>query len=279
MLGLALLAVLVVALGTGSVQRTAPDVTPDREVSAGGDFAAGNGPVHYGSVVLPLQADEDVVLDNSGLSNHTITLTRRSNAATSSRNLPAGASLPLRGRGVQAIQIDTADSAVYWDKGKAGSVFPTNPNLGAGGAATVGTTSLNGGNSWTPTSTATFLMLGAGGTLAMTPKRTGTVEITLQGIFVSGGAASHGNVKGNYGTGSAPAQNAAVAGTTIGGNNVQLAGPSVSGITGVNMPFTLVLVVSGLTVGTAYWFDLAAAISNAADAYSNLAGSVKELWS
>lgn len=102
---------------------------PDREITGGGDFAAGLGPTHYGSGPLPLQAGEDVVIDNTAASatTHTFTVTPRG-GPTFTRILGPGGSVPFRGIGIQSVSIDAADSHVLWTKGPAGEVDVNPPS-------------------------------------------------------------------------------------------------------------------------------------------------------
>lgn len=86
------------------------------------------------------------------------------------------------------------------------------------------------------------------------------------------GAASAGTAAGlgiaykvNYGTGTAPASAAAVTGTTVGGVQEYTNSATVTAAD-VHTPFTITSVITGLTIGTAYWLDLAAeAIATASD--------------
>ena len=114
-------------------------------------------------------------------------------------------------------------------------VLPTNP---AGTASTAGV----------------MMGLGAQATPAkITPTATGKVLITVTGaISNSGAAATTTYVQLYYGTGTAPANGAALVGTgvsalaTRGGNanNVNL-----------NVPFSIIGVVTGLAVNTQIWID------------------------
>lgn len=47
--------------------------------------------------------------------------------------------------------------------------------------------------------------------------------------------------------------------------------------TGTNFPFTCHGVVTGLTVGTRYWFDLKVSTASGTIALSNVTGSVVEI--
>jgi hypothetical protein len=63
------------------------------------------------------------------------------------------------------------------------------------------------------------------------------------------------SVQVKYGTGSAPANGAAATGTNAGGPNSSF--PSASGSAGSTIPYVVGGIITGLTLGTAYWFDVA----------------------
>ena len=228
-----------------------PSTTPDRDLTAGGDMNTGNGPVHYGSVPLPLQANEDVVLESSSSTAHTITQTFRSNGSTSSRPLSAGGSLLIRGRGVQSVSIDSADADVTWAKGPAGTVWPTNPSIGGGAASVLYHAAKN-----YPALGGSYKMGGFGSTWVFTPLGTGIVKITMFGLFATDAADSAPQIEDYYGTGSAPVQGAAVTGTA-GNENIEASWDLAATTPSLQFPFALVDLLE-LTPGTEYWFDIAA---------------------
>lgn len=100
----------------------------------------------------------------------------------------------------------------------------------------------------------TLKMLGLAG--AITPN--GSRDLFLiEGLISSSGAGTVA-LSFRYGTGAAPANGAAVTGTAM---TAPMSG--ISGITGgVDDPFSLFGLVTGLSPGTAYWFDLAVAGSS-----------------
>lgn len=129
----------------------------------------------------------------------------------------------------------------------------------------------------TSTNTGTFTMMGLGGTLAVTPQFSGRVLFSLHGAIndLSGNAVSV-SAKLRYGTGAAPSNGAAETGTQISGTTFfsdTFAGSS----TFVSFPMTGF--VTGLTTGTAYWFD--ASITNGSNGdtlrYTNINGTLIEL--
>lgn len=107
-------------------------------------------------------------------------------------------------------------------------------------------------------SSATLVMMGLGSTCTYTPRGSGNVLATATGVY-NDSTAETGQIAARYGTGTAPANNAAVTGTRFGGATDPSIGP-----TGANRPsgFAFSGLITGLTRGTAYWFDLA--VSHAA---------------
>lgn len=101
----------------------------------------------------------------------------------------------------------------------------------------------------TGTTSTTGVMMGLAG--AITPKVSGTVKIWIVGDGNNSGVGDDFRVQIRYGTGSAPANAAALTGTTLGG---LVRGQSSAGLE--LLPFALLGQVSGLTVATAYWVDV-----------------------
>lgn len=102
------------------------------------------------------------------------------------------------------------------------------------------------------TTSTTAVMMGLAG--AITPNATGQVKIWINGNGSNASATDDFIVQIRYGTGTAPTNGAALTGTGLGGN--------IQGTcTDANdfIPFCLVGMVSGLTVGTAYWVDVSLA--------------------
>jgi hypothetical protein len=98
----------------------------------------------------------------------------------------------------------------------------------------------------TGTNNATGLMMGLAG--AITPTVSGTVVIHIVGDVSAANAA--GTMQIYYGTGTAPANGVAITGTPAGSLLTQ------NLPTSRRIPFSLVAVVTGLTVGTTYWIDM-----------------------
>ena len=119
------------------------------------------------------------------------------------------------------------------------------------------------------------LMMGLAG--ALTPNTTGVVEVTISGS--SQNSSSHTNaIQIRYGTGTAPTNGAAATGTVIGGV-VNIAPIAITGSANGNCPFSLQGILTGLTISTAYWFDvLLQSTDNSSTAtVTGLSVSIREL--
>lgn len=112
----------------------------------------------------------------------------------------------------------------------------------------------------TGTSSATAVMMGFAGSI--TPGGSGKIMITITGDVQSTSSTGGAILQIRYGTGTAPANGAAVTGT-LAGNVVKLTEVEVSPDA---YPFTCIGIVSGLTLSTAYWIDLAIAANSAGTA-------------
>lgn len=101
-----------------------------------------------------------------------------------------------------------------------------------------------------PTSTAstTAVMMGCAGTI--TPTQTGRIKVIISGQMKNSVAGSGVVVDLRYGSGTKPANGAAVTGTVIG-----IEQPFTSVSAGQSTGFTIVGHVDGLTLATAYWLD------------------------
>jgi hypothetical protein len=95
-------------------------------------------------------------------------------------------------------------------------------------------------------------MMGLAG--SVTPNAGGNVLLIITGtVFNSNASVGDGaNVQISYGTGAAPANAGALAGTQV-GSNVHFVSSTAAG----KVPFCLVAYVTGLVGGTPYWIDLA----------------------
>lgn len=104
----------------------------------------------------------------------------------------------------------------------------------------------------TGTTSTTGVMMGLAG--ALTPRVTGRVKIVINGYMSESVAARGVTAQIRYGTGTAPVNGAALTGTTAGGD-IKMFQTSATEL----FPFSCNAIVSGLTLGTAIWIDLAVA--------------------
>jgi hypothetical protein len=107
-----------------------------------------------------------------------------------------------------------------------------------------------------PSSLSAYSMAGLAGSI--TPAKTGNVLLLISGtIGTSSGTAGYGILfQPYYGTGNAPSNGASLTGTACGALQ-SYQNPSTLTAADVDFPVSTQCVVTGLTVGTAYWFDLA----------------------
>lgn len=92
------------------------------------------------------------------------------------------------------------------------------------------------------------LMMGLAG--AITPQVTGNIRVTICGV-ISNTTGNGSKVEIRMGTGGAPSNAGALTGAVYGS---QQAFTSLTGV--LQAPFCLSVIVTGLTVGTAYWIDV-----------------------
>lgn len=108
---------------------------------------------------------------------------------------------------------------------------------------------------------------------AITPATSGRIMITISGDMDNSTSNDGVQVQIRYGTGGAPSSGGNLTGTTVGG-----AVNMVSNSSSNRIPFTCNAVVTGLTVGTAYWIDLGlAAITGGTARIRDISISVIEL--
>lgn len=105
------------------------------------------------------------------------------------------------------------------------------------------------------TNTTTGVMMGLAG--AITPNGSGKVLMTITGNVSNATSTGFGGaVQARYGTGPAPVNGGAIVGSSFGGTaNLRYTSASTSEV----VPFSCTGVVTGLTLGTTYWLDLALA--------------------
>ena len=107
-------------------------------------------------------------------------------------------------------------------------------------------------------STASGTMQGLAG--AITPIRTGKVLVSISGTITSTSTTAGTGllVQGSYGAGAAPTNNAALAGTQVGAVQAFSLTNTAAAAGDVQWGFNVQYLITGLTLGTTYWLDLAA---------------------
>lgn len=127
---------------------------------------------------------------------------------------------------------------------------------------------LNTGVAGTPaTGTATPVMAGLGSTCKITPVYSGRVWVQIFGNITNNTSANSATYSSRYGTGVAPGNNTVSSGIgAIQQNSVTLTYPTG----GQNLAFNSSGILTGLTTGTAYWFDLTYTASANTTTLSNI---------
>jgi hypothetical protein len=117
-------------------------------------------------------------------------------------------------------------------------------------------------------------MMGHGVGCAITPVYSSRVEVRFQGGIISSATGATVNLQAKFGTGTAPANGAGSTGTSIGSvetatlsSNIN-SGPPFGGLGGI---------ITGLTPGTAYWFDIFLTASTGTASLINVSCSAVEL--
>lgn len=113
----------------------------------------------------------------------------------------------------------------------------------------------------------TYVMVGSGSVWKLTPKTTGRVRFQVTGSMV--GTSAQALAQCYYGTGTTPAQGASVPSGSVAGNVNPTA--TLVGAT-AQSNFTIYFEATGLTLGSAYWFDLGLAQFNLGSAQIFLTG-------
>jgi hypothetical protein len=160
-----------------------------------------------------------------------------------------GADCVLFGAAVGPLNHSTAGDTLtgsreYVLNTKLGAALPT-PNASSQ-ASPSNPTAISG---------STMKMAGVGGTCKLTPSRSGRVRLRFQGTISPSLSGAIGSVQARYGSGTAPANGDAVAGTAL-GSAIQVAVGSANAY----FPFSAGGIIAGLTPGTPYWFDVSASV-------------------
>jgi hypothetical protein len=121
------------------------------------------------------------------------------------------------------------------------------------------------------------VMMGCGSVCAYTPTGSGLVSVTVTTFLYNATATQSDIIGPRYGTGSAPANGAALTGTRWGCSTDPAVRPSVVGAS-ETLPVAFTDVLS-LTPGTAYWFDLSLLSGSTSDEVfiTNVSMSIIEL--
>jgi hypothetical protein len=132
--------------------------------------------------------------------------------------------------------------------------------------------SIGASNPTTGTASTVGVMMGIGATCAITPAKSTRVLLTVIGAVVNSSTGGYG-LSLREGTGVAPANLAAATGTTL--SNTLAAGAAGAGIA---QAFSMTAIASGLTPGTAIWFDIdLAAVTTGTVSLTGLTCSAVEL--
>lgn len=119
---------------------------------------------------------------------------------------------------------------------------------------------------------ASAVMLGLGSTVKITPASTGRLLVVIQGQHNNSIATGDCSSQMKYGTGTAPAFNAAATGTN---GDTAMSGRSATA--GAAVIFGHHAIITGLTIGTQVWFDLAASVTSGGNGtFANISSSIME---
>lgn len=123
----------------------------------------------------------------------------------------------------------------------------------------------------TGTTSAVGVMMGLGGTCKITPSYSTRIKVEVLGNVSNSTISQTMTMKVAYGTGVAPANAAAASGTQIGNSNQVDSGTA-------NFKYSIINggIITGLTAGTAYWFDVNLATSGGTVAMINVSCNAYE---
>lgn len=125
------------------------------------------------------------------------------------------------------------------------------------------------------TNSTTGVMMGLAN--SVTPSKSGTILVHVSGDTDNNTIGDGAQMQIRYGTGSAPSNGAALAGTAA-GSAVKMTNPSIATLSVGRSPFSLNAVVTGLTVGATYWIDISlAAITGGTARVRDISISIVEI--
>jgi hypothetical protein len=201
------------------------------------------------------------VICNNDTVAHVLTVGTRKSSGQVTLPVPvsSGGIISIPTAAISTLVIDTAGTAssVGWFY----SDVPVQGGPSGGGGAS--TAQLQPTNQTQITAGPLMLGLGAAasGPLLFTPLSSGKVLVAVSGSFATnGGGASpaSGSAELYYGTGTPPANGAAVTGTAVSGTVQEFIITSSNALlNGCQAPFQCVGFVTGLTGGVRVWFDFA----------------------
>jgi len=187
---------------------------------------------------------------------------------SSADNVTSGLDLGISRLGAASLAIGNGTGGDF-----SGSLNLTTLNaVGAyqfAGAAFV-TATIGPSNPATTAST-TLVMAGLAGSITT---QTGRVEFTMSGTQSDGTVSDGSKVQISYGTGTAPVNGAALTGTQA-GSIISFVVPGVTAATG---GFSAAWIATGLTLNTAYWFDVAyASVTGGTTTISSVAMTARDI--
>lgn len=125
----------------------------------------------------------------------------------------------------------------------------------------------------TGTTNTTGVMMGLAGSFTTSPATSGKVLVNVSGSITNNTASDGAKIQIRHGTGSAPANGAALTGTADGSTPRMMNGTAI-----VIVPFSCNAVVTGLSASTTYWVDLSlAAITGGTATITDVSISAVEL--
>ena len=202
---------------------------------------------------------------NSGASNFTLTF-----PAVTDTLVTLAATQTLTNKSIAATQLTGTVAAANGGAGTLSGVLKAN------GSGTVSAVS-SATNAQTPsnpsgTTSTSGVMMGLGSVCTLTPTYSGKVYVCIAGAMNQTSASQQTITKILYGTGTAPVNGAAITGTAVGnGAVVQAEGGSTL------EPFSCSAIITGLTLSTAYWFDLELFVTAGSGLVQNIGFSAFEI--